>query len=181
MTDNNELPIAPRRGRPPKVERPEVRTEAVRDEDPRARAERRAAEIREHTRANPMAANDKFYIDPHKIPSGWSYEWKRKTLAGMSDPTYDLEVKRAGWEPVPASRHPDMMPRGRYETIERDGMILMERPIEITEEARRRERMAARDNIMIKEQQLREAPTGTFERNTSTVKRGYQPMDIPKE
>lgn len=180
MSDK-ELPVAPRRGRPPKEMRQETRAEIRDDVDPRERALRRAAEIREHNKTNPVAANDKFFIDPAKIPPGWDYEWKAKTVAGQPNEQHLREMKYGGWEPVPASRHPDMMPKGRYETIEREGLILMERPLEVTQEARRKEFRNARESVLIKEQQLRDSPTGTFERGAANVKRGYQPMDIPKE
>lgn len=195
MTDNSNNSAAPRRrGRPPaNPSRNEsipgtssedmiapVERRPMREEDSRARAAKRAAEIRQHRTEHDFDENDKFRIERDKVPDGWSYEWKRKTVLGKEDPSYEISLRRGGWEPVPASRHPEMMPKGHYDTIEREGMILMERPNELTEDARRKELREARNAVRAKEQQLNESAPGTFERE-GKVKRGYQPMDIPKD
>ena len=60
--------------------------------------------------------------------------------------------------------------------MQRDGMILMERPIELTREARAEERAAARDAVIQKERQLFEAGEGEFARKgvqvSTTIERG---------
>lgn len=165
---------------PPRApERPEMVTD-----DPRARAAKRAAELRGHLGSLDEGTDD-FYIPPHYIPDGWSYEWKRKLTMGQEDPAYQVSIARKGWEPVPASRHPSMMPDGnKYQIIERKGMILMERPLEITEEAQRAERRRAQLQVRHKEEQLNAAPQGQFDRNNkdaplARVKKGYAPIAIP--
>lgn len=164
--------------------RPEMRT-SPREEDPRARAERRAAEIRKHLSNDVSDGADRFYINPDSIPDGWSYEWKRKTIWGKEDPAHEVELARKGWEAVPASRHPEMMPKGNWQTIERDGMILMERPKELTDEAHSGNLRAARLQVKAKEAQLNQAPEGTFERNDPrvkpSIKKSYQAMPISEE
>jgi hypothetical protein len=72
------------------------------------------------------------------------------------------------------------------QTIERKGMILMERPKSITDEARRLELRRARGQVQIKEEQLTAAPPGQFERTNqdsslAKVKKGYEPMPIPEK
>lgn len=128
---------------------------------------------------------DDFYIDQSLIPPGWSYEWKRKTVMGMEDPAYQVQLSRMGWEPVPASRHPSYMPVGNsYNTIERKGMILMERPMELTEEARSIEARRARDRVRQKEAQLNSAPDGQFSRNhpqaQAKISKSYEAIPIPE-
>ena len=92
-----------------------------------------------------------------------------------------------GWEPVPASRHPSMMPdSGGYNTIERKGMILMERPEEVTQEARIAEQRRARMQVRQKEEQLNSAPSGQFGRNNKDnslvkVKKSYEAVPIPND
>jgi hypothetical protein len=159
----------------------------MREEDPRTRAARRAEEIRNHTGGLDDGTDD-FYIDPRDIPPGWSYEWKRKTVLGQEDPAYMVSLARKGWEPVPASRHPHMMPEGwtATATIERKGLILMERPLELTEEQREIDRRAAINQVRQKEQQLAAAPAGTFDRNNKDsslvkVKKSYESIPIPKD
>jgi hypothetical protein len=80
-----------------------------------------------------------------------------------------------------------MMPVGhKGELIERKGMVLMERPREITEEVRAIEHRKATGQVRMKEAQLAESPAGQFERANKDsslvkVKRGYEPMPIPSE
>jgi hypothetical protein len=157
------------------------------EEDPRTRAARRAAELHEHLGAgmDDDGVNE-FYIDPRIIPDGWSYEYKRYTVLGSQDPSYQVSLSMKGWEAVPASRHPELMPDSyKGVTIERKGMILMERPAVITEEAKARELRKATGQVRQKEQQLNGAPAGTFERDNKgsplvKVGKSYENIPIPK-
>ncbi len=157
------------------------------EEDPRIRAARRAAELREKLGDNLGDDQDPFYIDPKIIPPGWSYEYKRHTLLGAKDPSYEVSIAQTGWDPVPLSRHRFMMPDNwQGNTIEKKGMILMERPAEITAQVLARELSKARGQVGDKEAQLYGAPAGTAPRDnkgTPLVKvgRSYEPMPIPKE
>lgn len=156
-----------------------------REEDPRAAAERRAAEIRQHLGGLDEGTDD-FYIPPGAIPDGWSYEWKRRTIYNQEDPAYQVHLARTGWEAVPATRHPEMMPaNGKYQTIERKGMVLMMRPKSITDEFRRIDQKAARDQIRHKEAQLNAAPDGQFTRDHAQVRpkigKSYEAIPIPND
>ena len=150
-------------------------------------AKKRAEEIRKHG-GDLDDGTDDFWIDVNSIPEGWSYEWKRFTVYGQEDPSYQVALRRAGWDPVPASRHPEMMPLGYAgeDVILRKGMILMERPQEITDEIKAKDRKAARDQVRMKEQQLNDAPSGQFERSNkdapmAKVKKGFEPIPIPED
>ena len=121
--------------------RPDPRPAMAKEEDPRDRAARRAAEIRGHLGSMDDGVDEFAAPEP---PPGWSYEWKRKLTLGAEEPSHMVALTRMGWEPVPASRHPEMMPSGgNYVHIERKGMILMERPKELVDEAREIERRRA--------------------------------------
>lgn len=152
----------------------------------RETAAARAAEILSHGTAMDEGS-DKFEFDRGIIPDGWDYAWKRLTVYGKEDPAYQVQLARNGWEPVPAKRHPDMMPSDwKHDTITRDGQILMQRPLEITERARLLEKRKALDQVRVKEAQLNSAPNGTFERGTHPgapvqVKKGYEPIPIPTD
>jgi len=166
--------------------RPALRP-TMREEDPRTRAERRAAEVRGNV-GNMDEGTDKYRIDDRIVPDGWSYEWKRKSILGQEDPSYQVQLERMGWEPVPASRHPSYMPDGnKYATIERDGMVLMERPMELTQEARMIELRKARQQVRHKEAQLNSAPGGDqFSRENKgnslvKVSKSYEAIPIPSE
>lgn len=157
----------------------------MRDDDPRARAAKRAAELRGHL-GEVVDGSDDFYIDYDMIPDGWTYEWKRHTTYGAEDPAYQVSLARSGWTPVPASRHPEMMPHNTENaTILRKGMILMECPTEITDERKRAELQKARNQVRYKEQQIAGTPDGTLTRDHARVKpqikKSYEAMPIPEE
>ena len=206
-TVNNPIPVAAsegprRRGRPPRtnprreeivsepvetvtaVPRAEMRSE-VREEDSRARAARRAAEIRGHI-GDMDQGMDEFFVDPSIIPEGWTYEWKRLSILGQEDATHQIHLARMGWEAVPARRHPGMMPSSWTKgTIERKGMILMERPTEVVEEARRIQNKAAKDQVRAKEAQIAGTPDGTMTRDHAMarpkINKSFEAVPIPRE
>jgi hypothetical protein len=173
MTEEFKIEKAPRKP---------MRSE-MRDESPVERAKRRAAEIKQHGAFSIEDNIDKFYINPDDVPEGWSYEWKRLTLLGKEDPSYQVNLARTGWEAVPAERHPSYMPEGNFRHIERDGMILMERPKVLTDEARNVESRRARNQVRAKEEQLSSTPSGTMTREHQnvrpTVKKSYSPIPVP--
>lgn len=154
-------------------------------DDPRARAAARAAELREHGGATDDGL-DEFYINPDIVPDGWGYEYKRLTVLGQPDPSYQVGLAQRGWEAVPASRHPELMPDGYTgNTIERHGQILMERPSEITDEVKARDLRRAREQVRGKEAQLSGTPSGTLPRDSDPrtaprIKKSFEAgMPIP--
>ena len=158
-------------------------------EDPRARAARKAAEIRDHLGGHMDDGTDKYYIDERLIPPGWSYEWKRKSVMNQEDPAYAVNLARHGWDPVPADRHPDYMPAGhKGQTIERDGLILMERPKEITDEVVLGDKKKAAMQMRQKLDSTMNQPSGPnqFERQTrdgerlSKINRTFEHIPIPE-
>lgn len=167
-----------------KAIRPDPRGAMTNEEDPRARAARRAAEIRDHL-GSMDEGTDEFALPD--APAGWSYEWKRKSVLGQEDPAHYVALLRMGWEPVPVSRHPEMMPGGgTYTSIERKGMVLMERPTELVEEARKIDYRRAVGQVRSKEAQLAGTPEGTLSRDADPrvspkIKKGYEAMPIPND
>lgn len=156
----------------------------LRDESPRDRAAKRAAELRGHL-GEIDEGTDEFYIDPESIPEGWTYEWKTFSIYNQEQGTYIMQMRREGWEPVPSSRHPQMMHQGAgSDPIMRKGMILMECPTEIVEERRRLQLKSARDQVRFKEQQLAGTPEGTMTRDHAkvrpSIKKGFEPMPVPE-
>lgn len=185
---NSQKPVLPTRHVGAEVEnnefeRPPMRP-PMREEDPRAAAARRAAEIRGHL-GNMDDGIDEFALPP--APDGWTYEWKRKATLGAEDHTHILGLKQKGWTEVPAQRHPGEMPSvGSYSTIERKGMILMERPAVITEEMRALDLRRAKNQVRAKEEQLSGTPEGGLgHRDHAQVKpkisKGYSPIEVPKD
>jgi hypothetical protein len=165
--------------------RPAMRAEGPREETSRERAARRAAEIMGHLDGALEEGQDELALDAIQVPEGWTYEWKRQTVYGKGDPSYDSKLARTGWEVVPASRHPQMMPKGHRGAISRDGLVLMERPQAITDRVKKIMYERARGAVRLKEQQLNESPEGTFERvdergrPTARVRTTHSPVEIP--
>lgn len=78
-----------------------------------------------------------------EIPRGKAYQWVAESIMGQpAVADWDLMRKR-GWKPVPARRHPKM-PRDRRGCIAFGGQVLMERDVAISEQARREEVVFAR-------------------------------------
>ena len=87
-----------------------------------------------------------FYIDPRMIPEGWDYQWVTHTVYNMPDTSHQVMMAENGWTPVPAERHAGyFMPPDYKGPIIRDGLMLMERPMILTEEARMEDRQKAHD------------------------------------
>ena len=123
----------------------------------------------------------RFYNSLGLYGTGW-IEWKAKFVVNEERPAYMTSMERAGWEPVPAERHPQFMPAGQAKgAIERKGMILMERPKELTDRAKARELRKARGQVQAKEAQLNDAPQGQFERKGGKVSKSYEAIPIPTE
>lgn len=140
--------------------------DTLRETDPREAARLRASELLENL-GDLDDGSDQFFIDPDIVPPGWHYEWKRQYIFGQMDPAYQVALRKGGWEPVPAYRHPELMPVGwKGGTVERGGMILMERPQVVTDAVRERDLRRARNQVRAKEEQLSAAPPKTFERGT---------------
>ena len=204
---DNDTGSARRRGRPPRtvipepkvaeeafeaafdepapglIERPAMRP-AMREEDPRAAAARRAAEIRANQNPDDDGV-DEFKLPP--APDGWTYEWKTKAVLGQVNHAHLTELKRQGWDEVPTERHPEEMPiGGAHPVIERKGMILMQRPTVIVEESRQMQLIKARSQVKFKEEQLSGTPEGGLgHRDHAQVKpkisKGYSPIQVPKD
>jgi hypothetical protein len=168
-------------------ERPPLRT-SPKAEDPRERARKRAEEIREHL-GGLDEGTDEFYIPASIVPDGWTYEWKRHMIFNQEDPAYTVQLRREGWDPVPVdrcARHRSMMPENWSKgTIERKGMVLMERPSEISAEVRRMDLLRARQQVRVKEQQLAATPDGTMTRDDARVSprisKSFEAIPIPKD
>jgi len=167
-------PVAPAR---PAMRQP------LREKTSRELADERAKQILGHIGGLDEGPDD-FFVAPDKIPDGWTCEWKTRTVHNMEDPAYQVALARTGWEPVPASRHPEMMPKGgKHETIERKGQVLMMRPEVITDQVRGLDRRKARDQVRVKEQQLGSEPVHKFgeagRQTPATIRKSYEPMPVP--
>lgn len=108
------------------------------------------------------------YISLENVPSDVSLEWKRFTAIGQEYPFYLESMRKQGFEPVNPQEHPDWvsLPPG-YDatTVIVDGLILMERPTYLRDEARAEDRGAAQQQVTIAEQKLGRTPKDTMTRD----------------
>jgi hypothetical protein len=156
---------------------------SMREDSPADRARQRAAEIRGHL-GDLDEGTDEFYVPKDIIPDGWTYEWKRYSTYNQIDSSHIREQERKGWSFVPASRHPSMLAIGDTgNIILRKGLVLMERPTEIVDEARMIERRRAADQVRSKEAQLAGTPEGTMTRDHAKarpqIKKSFEAIPIP--
>lgn len=129
-------------------------------EVPRIRTRQRKSTVNE----NP------FDIPLDEVPEGLNYEWKRWTNAGLHDPFYIASMRNQGWEPVNPKIHPNWVPPGYNEPhIIKDGQILMERPMELTLEARKELRQMSKQQVVEAEQRLGMTPKGEATRELAEV------------
>jgi len=84
-----------------------------------------------------MSFNNALDIPKEMIPQGWEYYWVRKSIRGEVDTARMIEMRKKGWNPVPADRHPELVFEdffgrvGHQGMIEQGGLILCERRKEI--------------------------------------------------
>jgi hypothetical protein len=66
---------------------------------------------------------------PFKPPSGMTYQWKRIFIT-QDEPDMQniVAMIKAGWNPVPASRHHILLSVEPHYWIEQGGLVLMEKP-----------------------------------------------------
>lgn len=174
-TPNNENLLAPA------TRRTEQRlTEQRQPEPPR--------DTRVRRRARDAAANP-FHIDSGEVPEGYSWEWKRMSTAGQDDQEHQISLQEDGWLPVlwcdriETKRPPGITSVMLRDPVRRKGMMLMQRPVELTREAQIEDAQAASDQVMDKMRALGQAPPETFTREhrnlDNHIKREYAPAGIP--
>lgn len=140
-------------------------------EDPRAR----------HTgvRRRKGTTHDDFHIDPSDIPDGMSLNWKTDDVAGQPQSATMQTHLENDWLPVdsnsPTFRKYATNGSG---TIKRGGMVLMERPKELTEEAFTELRQTAEVNRRGAEEAVGITGDGEGPRSAE-LKSGYAPVRSP--
>lgn len=132
---------------------------------------------------------DKFAL-PQKVmaaytAAGWSLEWKRHTVLGMPDQSYDIALAENHWQAVNSNEIKGMMPINHNGPIIRDGLMLMKRPAYLTQQAREEDARIANAAIRAKEAQLGQTPAGTMTRDhpgaRPQISRSVEPLQIPRD
>ncbi len=103
---------------------------------------------------------DRLRINPDLIPPGMSAQWVTDSVLGQAVPQHRADFERKGWTPV----HQDdfdgqfngmWMQKDAPGEINVEGLVLMMRPKEITDRARKADQRRAYEQVAIKEQSLR--------------------------
>jgi len=138
----------------------------------------------------PEEDDDRLYVPRDIIPPGMDYQWVTCKIYGRPEPQRLARFQRQGWSPVPADRHEGLyMPRGYTGPIEIDGLMLHERPMEYTRQARLHEAKKARNQIAIKEAQLKggDLPNVTLDSRHQTavasnrIRSSFERLTIPED
>ena len=184
MSESVESPDATRRRlKTPVVERAPQHVAPAPEREPVHEAAH--GEARRTRRRKTSVQDDMFYIPVEEIPEGSSYEWKRWSIHGQEDPFYIAQLReQGGWEPVNPKRHLTWVPPGYSQPhIIKGGQILMERPKELTNEARAEQRQLANRQVREAEQRLGMTPKDTLTRQhpgaePRIVKEVMRPLSI---
>lgn len=91
--------------------------------------------------------------DPFAIPgdlreSDWDYQWIRCATYNLEDVDNQVQMAEAGWRPIMSNRpgwDGRFMPHGFVGRIFKQGLMLVERPMALTEEARAEDKHANRN------------------------------------
>lgn len=110
-----------------------------------------------------MNDDDRFAVPGADKHEGVSLQWKRYSVKGEHDPFYLASLRQNGWEPMTTEDFPGM-PGMDDGTIIKDGMILMGRPKELTDQAEASLRAKANRQIHDQKVQIGLAPSGTLQR-----------------
>jgi len=142
--------------------RPDPGVMAGKELSSRERAELRAKAVMEARGGTFDEGHDEFYVDWSHVPDGWTVEWKRYQTFGMDLSSHHVALARNGWEPCMTKDFPDMMPIGTKPTdpVTRQGMMLMTRPMILTEEQRRLDHKRAVDHLRSREESAKNRPAG---------------------
>lgn len=104
----------------------------------------------------PEDDDDRLRVPRELIPDGMDYQWVTDSVLGAPMPQRRARFERRGWTPVPAARHDGMfMPKGFQGEINVDGLVLMERPLEYSIQAKKKDEMRAAEQVYVREAQLR--------------------------
>jgi hypothetical protein len=162
MTDETIAPVQKRGGWPkgkPRGPRVQATAQRAPQRTPQYRGQRTAA-------GRIKFSDDVYYINPEDVPNGMSWEWKRRTYVGKEDTPYQAKLAMNGWEAVDGSAVPQFgISAGE---VDIGGLVLMQRPKEMTDEARHEDYTTATGQVKTQFNRLedvREVPANTLPRD----------------
>lgn len=137
------------------------------------------ASVEGRLRRKSFTSSSAFDINPSLVPDGYCYEWKRVDIAGKEDHQHQVAMTENHWVAVPASRHPELMPSGYTGPIRINDMILMERPLYLTEQAIAEYHREAQMQKTLQVKQLAvESEDGHAPRLAPKISRSYETVEV---
>lgn len=134
------------------------------------------------------------HIPRDMFPPGFDFQWVTDTVYGQSMPQHRAKFERGGWAPVyqddfDGTFDGKFMPKGAQGEITVDGLVLMARPLRFSIAAKKRDLAAAREAVMIKQQQLTggDMPGVSLDSKHATALRSnrivktVEPFSVPDE
>lgn len=141
---------------------------------------------------------DRFWIPPDLLKrvrsEGYSWEWKEETVLGQKRSGVAAIQAQVGWEPVMHESYPGVF-APQFDAdgqpvkgpVRRDGLMLMERPLALTEEAMRDEKRKADEKVGRAKHQYSKidtggAPTAEFDataQRASYIRSSTERVDMP--
>ena len=142
-----------------------------RSREGRAMRENRAPETRDteirhsekKTRRKKKDTDNELTVDPAEIPDGFTVEWKRVAIYGKEDNKNMIGLEKDGWEPANPKDFPSLVGknhRGATIVNGQGDLMLMIRPIELTQEARQEDLSNARNQVRSKFEEIGMATPG---------------------
>ena len=121
-----------KRGRPAKGDRKPMR-EPQRQELRAGQVLGRDGEVLSRRRSTGFS--NPFDVPAHLREDGWDYQWVRTSCHGKPDPANMSDHHENGWRPVADAKTLAHYGVSDAKHIERDGLVLCERRVELTEQA----------------------------------------------
>ncbi len=159
-----------------------IEPKQTRTQERQTSRERRTSRIVQGRNGEMLSRRHDDSIDPFELPpelveqarqEGWDYEWKTENVRGSDMLNYQAKLHANGWRPVPSSRLPGVYgPENDEGPVRHDGMILMERPLQLTIDARADEDRKAREQVRLKHESwgVSSKDTRIFDPNTAMAK-----------
>ena len=112
-------------------------------------------------------------IPKEMIPDGMDYNWKRSSYLAKEDKQHQIRMGQYHWHPVPYDRHDGAIATEDPDRkiITNGGLVLMERPMYLSQEAADVELRKAHSQVDQQYQRLKIAPPGTETRGAKAESR----------
>jgi hypothetical protein len=136
---------------------------------------------------------DKMHVPKELIPEGFDLRWVTDVVLGQPFAAHRSGAEKAGWTPV----HPSdfngqfdgmFTPKGQDGEIRMEGTCLMARPMELSMQAKKRDRRSALEQVAIKEQAVTGGDLNTTldsqhesALRSNRIKKSFERIHIPDE